>query len=95
MDDNTLIIVAIYVIIINLWSEYYQPDHPDVSSAENQSSIFCLDAWPLEKQRRWMRFTTAEIRQLLFYFEIENVAWSFGHKPDPEMVFCFLLCKLS
>lgn len=36
-----------------------------------------------------------EIRTLLTYFELGNVRWRKRNRPDPEMVFCFVLCKLS
>lgn len=42
-----------------------------------------------------IRFTVPEIRTLLTYFELENVRWRRRNWPDPEMVFCFVLCKLS
>lgn len=42
-----------------------------------------------------IRFTVPEIRTLLTYFELENVRWRRRNRPDPEMVFCFVLCKLS
>ena len=42
-----------------------------------------------------IRFTVPEIRLLLGYFSLENVQWQRRNRPDPEMVFCFVLCKLS
>ena len=99
MDEDELIIVFIQFILITFGSEHCQPDHSSVSLVENQLFLFHLDGRPPKKQRCWMRLTSTEIRHLLHFFEIVNVARSFGRKPDPEIsfrfLFLFFLCKLS
>ena len=50
-----------------------------------------LEEWVKKK----MRFTTAELDQILPLLHLEDIQWSYDYRPSPQKALCIFLARLS